>query len=76
MPTASRTTGAMAGVAGTPAHASTGTAPPAPRPAPALTVVGNPENRRVTLYTDAVRAVGLPAPRVVAWTGVLAAGGA
>ncbi|QNP76115.1 STM4014 family protein [Streptomyces roseirectus] len=39
-------------------------------------MIGNPGNRRVTLYTDAVRAAGLPAPRVLAWADVLAAGGA
>ncbi|MER7110326.1 STM4014 family protein [Streptomyces sp. NPDC000229] len=41
-----------------------------------FTVVGNPENRRVTLFADAVRAAGLPAPRVVSWTSVLRDGGA
>ncbi|MET9145873.1 STM4014 family protein [Streptomyces sp. NPDC004042] len=44
--------------------------------APRFAVVGNPENRRVALFTAAVRAAGLPAPRVVPWTGVLRAGGA
>ncbi|UXX96093.1 STM4014 family protein [Streptomyces sp. AD2-2] len=39
-------------------------------------VVGNPENRRVSLFADAVRAAGLPAPRVVAWADVLRARGA
>ncbi|MEV5843457.1 STM4014 family protein [Streptomyces sp. NPDC051985] len=39
-------------------------------------VVGNPENRRVALFADAVRAAGLPAPRVVPWLDVLRAGGA
>ncbi|MFJ5999356.1 STM4014 family protein [Streptomyces sp. NPDC092370] len=39
-------------------------------------VVGNPENRRVTLFAEAVRAAGLPAPRVVPWPDVLRAGGA
>ncbi|MER6353808.1 STM4014 family protein [Streptomyces sp. NPDC001634] len=43
---------------------------------PRCTVVGNPENRRVSLFTDAVRAAGLPAPRVVPWLEVLRAGGA
>ncbi len=61
-------------------------APPAAVPAgppsdgphrpPRFAVVGNPENRRVTLFADAVRAAGLPAPRVVAWTDVLRDGGA
>ncbi|MFJ8086537.1 STM4014 family protein [Streptomyces sp. NPDC096205] len=41
-----------------------------------LAVVGNPENRRVTLFADAVRAAGLPAPRVVPWAQVLHDGGA
>ncbi|MFE9926418.1 STM4014 family protein [Streptomyces sp. NPDC005774] len=64
--------------------------PPAPVPVPARTgpttptagppvrfaVVGNPENRRVTLFADGVRAAGLPAPRVVSWAEVLRAGGA
>jgi hypothetical protein len=39
-------------------------------------VVGNPGNRRVTLFTQAVRAAGLPAPRVVPWLDVLRDGGA
>ncbi|MFE9096903.1 STM4014 family protein [Streptomyces sp. NPDC007264] len=39
-------------------------------------VVGNPENRRVTLFGAAVRAAGLPAPRVVPWERVLRSGGA
>ncbi|MEG8279896.1 STM4014 family protein [Streptomyces sp. AHA2] len=39
-------------------------------------VVGNPGNRRVTLFADAVRAAGLPGPRVVPWTEVLHRGGA
>ncbi|MEY9928182.1 hypothetical protein ABH926_002816 [Catenulispora sp. GP43] len=34
-------------------------------------VVGNPDNRRVTLFADAVREAGLPEPRVVAWLDVL-----
>lgn len=38
-------------------------------------VVGNAENRRVRLFTDAARAAGLPAPRIVAWQSVLADGG-
>lgn len=46
------------------------------RTAPRFAVVGNPENRRVSLFADAVRAAGLPAPRVVAWTDVLRARGA
>jgi hypothetical protein len=35
-----------------------------------LTVVGNPANRRVTLFRAAARAMGLPDPVVVAWAGV------
>lgn len=38
---------------------------------PRFAVVGNPDNRRVTLFADAVRAAGLPAPRVVSWLDVL-----
>ncbi|MFI2762065.1 STM4014 family protein [Streptomyces echinatus] len=38
-------------------------------------VVGNPENRRVALFDRAVRAAGLPAPRVVPWAHVLRTGG-
>ncbi|MER5222572.1 STM4014 family protein [Streptomyces flaveus] len=34
-------------------------------------VVGNPENRRTTMFAAAVRAVGHPAPRVLAWRDVL-----
>ncbi|MEU4656465.1 STM4014 family protein [Streptomyces sp. NPDC023723] len=43
---------------------------------PRLAVVGNPENRRVTLFAAAVAEAELPAPRVVSWTEVLRAGGA
>ncbi|MFB7775303.1 STM4014 family protein [Streptomyces bauhiniae] len=39
-------------------------------------VVGNPGGRRVTLFAQAVRAAGLPAPRVVPWLDVLRADGA
>jgi hypothetical protein len=35
-----------------------------------ITVVGNPANRRVTLFRAAVEAAGLPAIRVVAWRDV------
>ncbi|GAA2636628.1 MULTISPECIES: STM4014 family protein [Streptomyces] len=45
-------------------------------PPPRWAVVGNPENRRVALFSGAVRDAGLPAPRVVPWTDVLGAGGA
>ncbi len=37
-----------------------------------LTVVGNPANRRVRLFTAAARAAGLAAPSVVAWRDVCA----
>ncbi|WP_428965148.1 STM4014 family protein [Micromonospora fluostatini] len=36
-----------------------------------LTVVGNPGNRRVTLFTRAVRAAGLSPPAVLPWAEVL-----
>ncbi|MFF4709365.1 STM4014 family protein [Streptomyces sp. NPDC001288] len=49
---------------------------PAPGTGARFAVVGNPGNRRVTLFADAVRAAGLPAPRVVAWADVLRSGGA
>ncbi|MEU5255443.1 STM4014 family protein [Streptomyces longwoodensis] len=39
-------------------------------------VVGNPGNRRVDLFADAVRAAGLPGPRIVPWADVLRDGGA
>ncbi|MFJ6982752.1 MULTISPECIES: STM4014 family protein [unclassified Streptomyces] len=48
----------------------------ADRPGPRFAVVGNPANRRVALFGDAVRAAGLPAPRTVAWADVLRSGGA
>ncbi|MGV9415071.1 STM4014 family protein [Nocardia sp. NPDC003693] len=38
---------------------------------PRLAVVGNPENRRVTLFRDAVRRAGLPPARPVPWLDVL-----
>ncbi|MFJ5946577.1 STM4014 family protein [Streptomyces noursei] len=47
---------------------------PAPTGPPRFAVVGNPENRRVTLFADAVRAAGLPAPRLLAWAEVLRGG--
>jgi hypothetical protein len=37
-----------------------------------LVVVGNPDNRRVSLFRAAVRAAGLPDPAVVAWRDVAA----
>ncbi len=43
---------------------------------PRCAVVGNPENRRVTRFAEAVCAAGLPAPRVMPWLEVLRAGGA
>ncbi|MDX3098571.1 STM4014 family protein [Streptomyces sp. ME01-24h] len=36
-----------------------------------VTVVGNPGNRRTTLFAAAVLAAGYPAPRVLAWRDVL-----
>ncbi|WOX20974.1 STM4014 family protein [Streptomyces solicathayae] len=39
--------------------------------APRLVVVGNPENRRVAFFRDAVRAAGLPEARVVPWLDVV-----
>lgn len=44
---------------------------PFPADGPRFAVVGNPENRRTTMFADAVRAAGHPAPRVVAWRDVL-----
>lgn len=41
-----------------------------------LAVVGNPENRRVTLFLDAAARAGLPTPRVVPWLEVLVDSGA
>ncbi|MFC9856388.1 MULTISPECIES: STM4014 family protein [unclassified Streptomyces] len=41
-------------------------------PGPRFTVVGNPDNRRVALFQEAVRAAGLPDARVVSWLQVLA----
>ncbi|GAA1992284.1 STM4014 family protein [Catenulispora subtropica] len=38
---------------------------------PRFAVVGNPDNRRVGLFAEAVRAAGLPEPRVVPWLDVL-----
>ncbi|MBT2450184.1 STM4014 family protein [Streptomyces sp. ISL-43] len=43
---------------------------------PRWAVVGNPENRRVALFAQAVREAGLPAPRIVPWASVLREGGA
>ncbi|MFJ5265302.1 STM4014 family protein [Streptomyces sp. NPDC088387] len=34
-------------------------------------VVGNPANRRTTMFADAVRAAGHPEPRVLAWRDIL-----
>src|SRR5258705_10327752 len=39
-----------------------------------LTVVGNPDNRRVALFLAAARAAGLPPPAVVTWRDVAAGG--
>lgn len=38
---------------------------------PGFAVVGNPENRRTTMFADAVRAAGHARPRAVAWRDVL-----
>ncbi|RVW10527.1 hypothetical protein EGT67_05000 [Prescottella agglutinans] len=43
---------------------------------PRLAVVGNPENRRVTMLLDAATRSGMPTPRVVSWRAVLTGGGA
>lgn len=43
---------------------------------PRFAVVGNPGNRRVSLFADAVRAAGLSGPRLVPWADVLREGGA
>ncbi|MGW6687275.1 STM4014 family protein [Streptomyces sp. NPDC054961] len=43
---------------------------------PRWAVVGNPENRRVALFSEAVRDAGLPAARIVPWARVLREGGA
>ncbi|MEV7684339.1 STM4014 family protein [Streptomyces bungoensis] len=40
-------------------------------PGSGFVVVGNPGNRRTTMFADAVRAAGHPAPRVLAWRDVL-----
>ncbi|MGP3989348.1 STM4014 family protein [Streptomyces sp. 3N207] len=47
--------------------------PSSPDPSRGLrfAVVGNPENRRTTMFADAVRAAGHTAPRVLAWRDVL-----
>lgn len=42
-----------------------------PSPSRRFAVVGNPGDRRVALFADAVRAAGLPAPRVLPWSEVL-----
>ncbi|WP_405997398.1 STM4014 family protein [Streptomyces sp. NBC_00829] len=42
-----------------------------PAPGPRLAVVGNPDNRRVTLFQGAARAARLPAVRAVPWIDVL-----
>ncbi|MEU9859550.1 STM4014 family protein [Streptomyces sp. NPDC047971] len=46
----------------------------APLPHPRLVVVGNPANRRVAFFRDAVRAAGLPEVRVEPWLDVLRGG--
>ncbi|MER6995483.1 STM4014 family protein [Streptomyces sp. NPDC000410] len=45
--------------------------PAAPAAPPPFAVVGNPENRRVAFFQQAVHAAGLPAPRVIPWLDVL-----
>lgn len=32
-----------------------------------ITIIGNPENRRVTYFMDAARRLGIPTPHVVSW---------
>ncbi|KUN89624.1 hypothetical protein AQJ66_04075 [Streptomyces bungoensis] len=56
-----------------PSSTAPGRGPDAPVPGPGLrfAVVGNPGNRRTTMFADAVRAAGHPAPRVLAWRDVL-----
>ncbi|MFF7446516.1 MULTISPECIES: STM4014 family protein [unclassified Streptomyces] len=51
-------------------------APPSSATPARFAVVGNPDNRRVSLFAEAVRAAGLPGPRVVPWLDVLRARGA
>ncbi|PJE99795.1 hypothetical protein CUT44_04225 [Streptomyces carminius] len=43
-------------------------------PPPRFALVGNPGNRRTTLFTAAVADAGLPAPRVLPWTELLTRG--
>ncbi|MFE9773263.1 STM4014 family protein [Streptomyces sp. NPDC005931] len=71
-------TGTSAPAAGVsaPAAGVPGPAVPGPGTGPRFAVVGNPGNRRVALFADAVRAAGLAAPRVVPWERVLRDGGA
>lgn len=38
-----------------------------------LVVIGNPENRRVTMFADAARRLGMSSPRVIAYESLLAA---
>ncbi|MFJ8787734.1 STM4014 family protein [Streptomyces sp. NPDC102462] len=44
---------------------------PAPGAGLRFAVIGNPENRRTTMFAAAVGAAGHPAPRVLAWRDVL-----
>ncbi|MFE1850885.1 STM4014 family protein [Streptomyces sp. NPDC003328] len=44
---------------------------PAPRTGLRFAVVGNPENRRTSMFADAVRAAGHGTPRVLPWRDVL-----
>ncbi|MBL8717401.1 MAG: STM4014 family protein [Myxococcales bacterium] len=50
---------------------STGTRPSANSRGVRFVVVGNPENRRVTLFGEALREAGLPPPEVVPWLEVV-----
>ena len=68
--------GVMVGVGGLRGSGSShGVSEPADSRGPAVplrfAVVGNPENRRVKLFAEAVRTEGLPEPRIVPWLDVL-----
>ncbi|MFZ4282727.1 hypothetical protein ACOZD1_22700, partial [Streptomyces rhizosphaericola] len=55
---------------------ASGVGAPGGAEAPRFAVVGNPENRRVAFFEEAVRAAGLPPARVVPWLQVLGGGAA